>query len=240
MNPFFSRCLVIALGTLALYSQRGLADEIITGEPDLRHQPVFITSVAVKELMVSPGVEIREVTQEELFASASAHGVTLPSSALDHPGGSDRPWMIVKTGVGLPATISAELEVYVHPHVSVAINIGSGVPSDLFLFMGSVTWHPDATCWGCDGKDPVALGFGLNSGIVTTPTQTDPLITGSMEFQYMHRFAEHYGWVMGLRPAAGPVWDHFIGQQGSPAEYDFRNTKPHLALTFFLFIGFSF
>jgi hypothetical protein len=77
------------------------------------------------------------------------------------------------------------------------------------VFEGAIRYRPQATCWGCDGRNSFSIGFGVDTGVYGT--NSDPyalqgvLVTGTVDLMYMHRFAEHFGFVVGTRWGIGAV-----------------------------------
>jgi hypothetical protein len=187
-----------------------------------RYTRVQMTGYAIRELLDSPRVQVREVTREEAVRAAAARGVELPVVG---PEEWDRPWFIVKGGIGLPNLLNAEIEVYVHPNWTVSAGYGVGLlPS---VFSASVRWRPDATCFGCGGRNLFTIGFGIDGMVAPLENgNAEGLITASADAFYLHRFAEHFGWLIGIRLGIGPT----IGGGGSP--------EPGLNL--FLYTGFAF
>ena len=187
-----------------------------------RYTSVNLTQAALVELVQAPGAQVREVTYEEAAAEARVRGIELPVVG---PEAWGKPWFLVKGGIGLPNLVNAEVEVFVHPNWTVSAGYGAGLlPS---VFSASVRWRPDATCFGCDGRNLFSIGFGIDGHVAPNNGNPEGLITASADAFYLHRFAEHFGWLIGMRLGIGPT----IGG---------RNGPPEPGINVFLYTGFAF
>ena len=262
-KPVWRALLLGFLGLIGAFSVVQ-ADEMISVSspyPDRtgdRYERVSLTAAAVQEAMNAPGAEVRQVSEAEAVATAAAHGVTLAAPAVGSPAWG-HPWVIVKAGIGLPANLNAEIEVYVNDNWTVGGSAGTGLLGT--VFSATVHWRPDATCWGCHGKNLFSLGFGIDNMVDVVGNETDILIAANIDATYIHRFAEHFGWIIGLKIGAGPAeaikYDGTVGpppltdpngkpmptiagSAGSTAQGSYSLGKIEPGLIFFLYTGFSF
>lgn len=197
-------------------------------------QAVHVTEAALKVLLAHPQTRTRVATDEEARFAAAEQGITLPpgsysaSSNLfpaDAPlretaedGGNNEnknalpardwnhPWVIVKAAIGVPGNINAIVEVYVGDTITIEVGAGTGLAAHVFT--GAIRWRPEATCWGCKGRNAFSVGFGL-VGLGATPNYTrwEGMIAAEADAFYMHRFVEHFGLVVGLKTGVGPtIW----------------------------------
>ncbi|MCC7440697.1 MAG: hypothetical protein IT285_03625 [Bdellovibrionales bacterium] len=119
-----------------------------------------------------------------------------------------RPWFVLKAGIGLPNLVSASVEIFILREWTIELGTGAGLlPS---VFEGSIRWRPDATCWGCDGKNFLSLGFGIDPAVYFNGEGSQNgtvglMLTASVDIMYIRRFAEHFGFYIGSRIGAGVV-----------------------------------
>jgi hypothetical protein len=229
------RCVLgILLFSLAARADGPPMVEVVT--PADEYQPVALTRAAVAEAMASPGAEIRVVTEDEARAAARVRGVDIPEVSPESAG-YGRPWFIIKLGIGLPTLIGADIEVYVHDRWTVEGGVGFGIAG--LTFMGAVRWRPEATCWGCRGKNVFSIGFGLegHAGFPSDQKVVAALLVASADAFYLHRFAEHFGWVIGLKAGLGVTSD--IATAPDPYGYE-RPFGVEPAMVFLLYTGFQF
>ncbi len=160
------------------------------------HTRVAVSLGAVSEFLASPDTEVRRATPDEVIAEANARGDRAMAS-----GAYSRPWFIVKVGIGMPNLVSAHLEVFVADNISVEVGAGAGLlPS---VYEASIRWRPEATCFGCHGKNFFSIGFGIDPGVYGTPNHTGVVILGTVDATYIHRFAEHFGFFVSTKAGIG-------------------------------------
>ena len=193
------------LATLLIHNTAAWADsdmiQIESQSAQEQYRTVSLTSGAVKDLIANPGTTVTQVTAEEAVQAAAARGVALPAPTA---GGKNygHPYFIVKAGIGLPALINAEIEVYITDNITLEGGVGGSLGGTIFT--GSVKWRPDATCWGCHGSNMFSIGFGVeNQTSVGSSSRNEVIFLGTVDAMYVHRFAEHFGWVIGLKLGAG-------------------------------------
>lgn len=232
----------LALAVLALSSvvpdKPARADAPVTvsglsndGETELQTTRARFTSDAVAGIIASGQYEAEKVSDGEAHALATSRGVVLPESA---PGDYGRPWFIVKAGIGLPNLISAHVEIFVRDDLTVELGAGTGLLPT--VYEGSVRWRPHATCWGCNGKNFFSIGFGLDPGVYLNTGSTEGgvgvMVTATVDLMYIHRFARHFGIMVGSRAGIGAVTE--FGQSR-----DWQRIEPALKLNL-LEVGFVF
>lgn len=212
------------------------ADMIEVAEPTPEaHAPVILTHTVVRSILRTPGTEVREVTEEEVIAEAAARGVTIPATAKTSVN-YGHPWFIVKGGIGVPGNLNVDVEIYVHDNVTVEVGVGGGLLGT--FYNGSVRWRPDATCWGCHGKNLFSIGFGAEFDITFYPEggggRPEMLLAATVDAMYIHRFTEHFGLVFGTKIGLGPTFFFGTREDGT------SELRSDLGLTFMLYTGLSF
>ncbi|HTL11234.1 MAG TPA: hypothetical protein VL588_02020 [Bdellovibrionota bacterium] len=212
------KLLALTLLVSALPARAALIE--VAEEPPVDSDPairaVFTPEVA-QALLSSSTSEIHELTPvEESEARAAGH-------LHDDPSTWGRPWFIVKAGLGLPNLIGAYIEIFVRREWTVGIGTGTGLLPP--VIEGTIRWRPDATCWGCDGKNFLSLGFGIDPAVYWTQGlfhgNTGVMVTASVDLLYIHRFTEHFGLTLGTQLGVGGVTE-FGGTQSFKVEPTFK------------------
>lgn len=184
--------------------------------------PAHFDSKVVERLMSGRDVEISELDDEEARALAESRGIELPAVPAgrdENDGNWGRPWFVVKAGVGLPNLLNAHVEIFVHRNWTVEVGGGWGLLP--MAVEGSIRWRPDATCWGCDGRNFFSLGFGVDTLVGGTEGSAGGvalLVTASVDAMYIHRFAKHFGLVAGTRWGVGATTEFGAGRNPSHVE----------------------
>ena len=183
-------------------------------------QAIFDTE-SVQKLAKSDNAVWVEVTEEEAVQNAKENGLALRRREKDDPQ-FGRPWFILKTGFGLPNLINMHFEVFVSDRISLEIGGGMGLLPT--MYEGNIRWNPAATCWNCDGKNSLALGFGIDNLFGKDGKALAVLVTASLDVKYVHRFSQHFGLVIGSHAGLGITTEF-----GS--DRDWTHIEPGLNLT---------
>ncbi len=166
--------------------------------------PARITADIVRAIVASGEYTVEEIADAELEAELSRRA---GKRFEDHP------WVIVRAGIGLPNLVFASIEIYVAREWTVELGAGTGLLPP--IFEGAVRYRPEAMCWGCGGRNSLSLGVGVDGGFYgnnSDPTLVNGLLLmGSVDLMYMHRFAEHFGFVIGSRLGLGLVTERGYG-----------------------------
>ncbi len=248
-TSFFAGILAtILIQTSGVHADSTLIQPMIQPMIQIDAQPVSdqfstvsLTSGAVSDLMSSPGVSVTLVSANEILRAAAERGVALtvpPSDRKDY----GHPYFIVKAGIGLPALVNAEIEVYITSNITVEGGVGGSLGGTIFT--GALKWRPDATCFGCNGSNMFSIGFGVeNQSSTGASTRNEVIFLGTVDAMYVHRFAEHFGWVIGLKLGGG-VDLGIINADALPSQSG-QTTGTYVGavdpgITGFLYTGFSF
>jgi len=153
--------------------------------------------------------EVRDAATLEILSTSAASSSTEGRSRRFE----DHPWFILRAGIGLPNLVFASIEIYVKREWTVELGAGAGLlPS---IFEGAIRYRPEAMCWGCGGRNSLSIGVGVDGGVYGTNSDVTALngimLMGSADLMYMHRFAEHFGFVIGSRLGVGLVTERGLG-----------------------------
>jgi hypothetical protein len=209
--------LLLSLPAFASASPMIQARAAVPTEDGMLTTRAFFTSDVVAGLLANEGTDVQELTEAEAQALAAERGVALTASGDDY----GRPWLVLKGAIGLPNLLAAYVEVFVAR--TWTAELGAGVGLLPTVFEGSIRWRPEATCWDCDGNNFFSIGFGIDPGVYRTEGGDDVgvMVTASVDLMYIHRFARHFGLMVGTRWGAGLVTE-FGGSR------DWRSLEPAL------------
>jgi hypothetical protein len=188
----------------------------------------LITPEIVTHLLSNPVIEPEELTDDEARARALPAGIELP--AIQSQAHFDHPWVVLKAGIGIPNLVSAQIEIFVHRNWTLNLTTGRGLlPA---YYEGLIRWRPEATCWGCDGKNFVSIGFGVGPGFYLDGPRTGVVVTSAVDLMYIHRFAEHFGLMIGTSIGAGLTQDYYSDGTSSRIEPMFHLNLIQVGIAF--------
>ena len=178
----------------------------------------LVTPEIVVQLISTPQIEREELTTDEARSRALSAGIELPE--IESESQFEHPWVVLKGGIGIPNLVSAQIEIFVHRNWTLNLTSGRGLlPA---YYEGLIRWRPDATCWGCSGKNYVSIGFGAGPGFYLDGPRTGVVVTTSVDLMYIHRFAEHFGLMIGTSIGAGLTKDYYSQGTSSRIEPMFQ------------------
>lgn len=117
----------------------------------------------------------------------------------------DRPYGIVKAGIGLPGLPGVAAEIFLRDRLTIQAEGGTGLIGAYGAV--SVRYRP---CLGCDRWGPaIALGVGPELTVVPfgEDERTAILPTLTVEPAFSFRFHERFGLVLGVKFGVGYEWD---------------------------------
>jgi hypothetical protein len=129
----------------------------------------------------------------------------------------EHPWVVLKLGLGTPGNINLGVEVQATQNFALEVGAAAGLGAN--ALEAGLRWRPDATCWGCRGANLFTLGFGAMGYALTRGNgQWDLMPALDVDAFYAHRFARHFGIIVGTRLGLGLYVSGYNGAAGLQPE----------------------
>lgn len=143
--------------------------------------------------------------------------------------GPERPYGLLKVGLGLPGLPGYAAEIFVADTWTLELEGGNGLIGGYGLVGGR--WRP---CWGCDAGAGFALGLGPELAFIPDGEHGRTAIYGAFAVSpaFVYRFAPHFGLTTGLKVSVGSgvEWE-------TTADGTRRFIEPELINLFMLYVG---